>query len=213
MADAQIEQVKTELKFVEEVFRKLLKILPSFDLTNEKILPYGLKPHTRSVSWLVEQVITQQTKFNAKQLGLTDAKFDFPDTCLHDCELIQGKKSSFVNVKIHKMGGKESDSDIAALTKLVKEYKADNSYNLIDCVVGLRFDKLTLSFDADYLRVFSPQFLPNDLTINLSNSVKIQASYDHKPVFRSRSTFLTLLADSLTEAKRKRAAKDLAKKK
>ena len=72
MADAQIQQVKNELEFVEDVFRKLLKILPSFDITNEKILPYGLKPHTRSVSWLVEQVITQQTKFNAKQLGLTD---------------------------------------------------------------------------------------------------------------------------------------------
>ncbi len=65
---------------VEGIFRKLLKILPSFDITNEKILPYGLRVHTRSISWLVEQVITQQTKFNSKKLGIADAEFNFPDT-------------------------------------------------------------------------------------------------------------------------------------
>lgn len=78
MSKARIRKVKDDLSFVERLFGKLLRILPSFDITDEKVLPYGLKPHTRSISWLVEQVITQQTKFNAKQLGITDAEFDFP---------------------------------------------------------------------------------------------------------------------------------------
>ena len=87
MSKAQIQKVKDDLVFVEGLLRALLKILPSFDITDEKVLPYGLKPHTRSISWLVEQVITQQTKFNAKKLGIADAEFEFPDTCLHDCEI------------------------------------------------------------------------------------------------------------------------------
>jgi len=54
----QIQRVCEQLKFLEEMYRHLIKILPSFDITDKKILPYGLKSHTRSVSWLVKQVIT-----------------------------------------------------------------------------------------------------------------------------------------------------------
>ena len=190
MADAQIQKVKGELKFVEEVFRKLLKILPSFDITNEKILPYGLKPHTRSVSWLVEQVITQQTKFHAKELGLSDAKFDFPDTCLHDCELIQGTLSHFVNVKIHSMAGKENKNDIAAVEKLYMQYSAEPSYSVIYACFGVHFKNIHISFDAEYLKLFSPQFLP--IYVNPRND-KVQAFYHHEPQVRSREDFLELL--------------------
>jgi hypothetical protein len=190
MPDAQIQEVLDDISFVETVFRKLLKILPSFDVTNEKILPYGLKPHTRSVSWLVEQVITQQTKFNAKALGLTDAKFDFPDTCLHDCELINGGKSYFVNVKIHSMIGKENKNDIAAVEKLYMQYSAEPSYNLIYACFGIHFQNIHISFDAAYLNLFSPQFLP--IYVNPRND-KIQAFYHHEQQERSREEFLELL--------------------
>src|SRR3989344_6071494 len=47
----------SDIKNLEILCKNLLKILPNFDITDKNILPYGLKPHTRSVSWLVEQVI------------------------------------------------------------------------------------------------------------------------------------------------------------
>jgi hypothetical protein len=90
--DKQIKQITEDIEFIRGVYKKLLTILPSFNITDKDILPYGLKPHTRSVSWLVEQVITQQTKYRAKQLGLDDVNFDMPDTCLHDCEIKVGEK-------------------------------------------------------------------------------------------------------------------------
>lgn len=65
MDNSEIENVIQKLGRVKEIFRNLIKILPSFNITDEKILPYGLKPHTRSVSWIVEQVIVQQTKYNS----------------------------------------------------------------------------------------------------------------------------------------------------
>ena len=61
---SEIELINREMGLMKEIFLKVIKIVPSFDLTDAKILPYGLKPHTRSVSWIVEQVITQQAKFN-----------------------------------------------------------------------------------------------------------------------------------------------------
>lgn len=58
----EIKSIVEDIQFLEDVYRNLIAMLPSFDITNKKILPYGLKPHTHSVSWIVEQIITQQTK-------------------------------------------------------------------------------------------------------------------------------------------------------
>lgn len=54
----QIKQIVENMDFIKSIYKKLLIMLPSFNITDKNILPYGLKPHTRFVSWLVEQVIT-----------------------------------------------------------------------------------------------------------------------------------------------------------
>jgi hypothetical protein len=187
MNDPQVQKVKADLVFVEALYRKLLTILPEFNITDEKILPYGLKPHTRSISWLVEQVITQQTKFNARQLGIADAEFDFPDTCLHDCEIKTSDRRYFVNVKIHSMAGKENKNDIAAVAKLYMQYSSKRDYDLIYACFGVHFQNIHIRFDPHYLCLFSPQFLP--IYINPTND-KIQAFYQHTPQERTREQFL-----------------------
>ncbi len=67
--DKQIKQITEDIEFIKNIYKKLITILPSFNITDKDILPYGLKPHTRSVSWLVEQVITQQTKYRGRTTG------------------------------------------------------------------------------------------------------------------------------------------------
>lgn len=88
----EILQIQEDLVFIKTLYKKLVQILPKFNVADRTVLPYGLKPHTRSVSWLVEQVITQQTKFRKQELGIDEVNFDMPDTCLHDCEIYVGKK-------------------------------------------------------------------------------------------------------------------------
>ncbi len=186
----EIEKIIKDIGFIESVYHKLISILPSFDITDERILPYGLKPHTRSVSWLVEQVITQQTKFHSKELGLDDVDFDMPDTCLHDCEIRVGSKTYYVNVKIHNVDKRENKNDIAAVEKLYMQYQANPSYNLIYSCFGIKFENIKIIFDRNYLCVFSPQFLP--IYVNPRND-KIQAYYHHNPEYRTRKKFLKLL--------------------
>ncbi|RKZ25189.1 hypothetical protein DRQ29_06715 [bacterium] len=188
--DKKIENIKRDINFVKNVYQKFILILPSFDITNKKILPYGLKPHTRSVSWLVEQVITQQTKFHSKELKLDDVTFDMPDTCLHDCEIKVGKKIYYINVKIHNVDKRENKNDIAAVEKLYMQYETNPSYSLIYACFGIRFKNINISFDKNYLSVFSPQFLP--IYVNPRND-KIQAYYHHKAEYRTRKSFLKLL--------------------
>lgn len=186
----EVKKVMEEIDFVKETCQKLINVLPSFDITDKKVLPYGLKPHTRSVSWIVEQVIVQQTKFRAKELCLDDVKFDMPDTCLHDCEIQKNKKTYFVNVKISNTQQKENKNDIAAVEKLFMAYSANKNYNLIYACFGIIFQGIRIQFDENYLKIFSPQFLP--IYVNPRND-KIQAYYQHKPITRTRKEFLNLL--------------------
>jgi hypothetical protein len=185
-----IQSIVVDLKYVEVLCKRLLAILPNFDITDKKILPYGLKPHTRSVSWLVEQVIVQQMKYHAKELGIEDVNFELPDTCLHDCEIYSGKKKYYVNVKIHNTSGKENKNDIAAVEKLYFQYTANPKYNLIYACFGISFANIRVNFNADYLAVFSPQFMP--IYVNPRND-KIQATYHHEVILRTREKFLDLL--------------------
>lgn len=191
--EKEVELITSEMAIVKSIFLQTVAILPSFDITDPKVLPYGLKAHTRSISWIVEQVITQQTKYHAKKLGLQDVDIDMPDTSLHDCVIHKNGQRFFVNVKIHNAGGRENKNDIAAVEKLYMQYNANPNYRLIYAAFGVRFQNLTITFVQDYLHVFSPQFLP--IYVNPRND-KIQAFYHHEPIFRTRKDFLQQLRDN-----------------
>ena len=189
----EIKLIRQELSEMGTLFRKVIKIIPSFDITNPKILPYGLKPHTRSVSWIVEQVITQQAKYNRKKLNIQDIDIDLPDTCLHDCVIKKNRKTYFVNIKITNAEGRQNKNDIAAVEKLYMQYNVKPDYRLIYAVFGFKFRNINISFVKDFIHVFSPQFLP--IYVNPRND-KIQAYYHHDPVFRSRKKFLEELRNN-----------------
>jgi len=194
----QVQHVLREIEVIRSVYQRLFQFLPSFNVTDKKVLPYGLKPHTRSVSWLVEQVITQQTKYRSKALGLESVNFDMPDICLHDCEIIKDGKPFYVNVKIHNVSGKENKNDIAAVEKLYMQYVANPNYNLIYACFGIRFQDIMIHFDTSYMVLFSPQFLP--IYVNPQND-KIQAFYKHQPEYRTRNEFTKLLQEKSTSIK------------
>jgi len=189
----EIEVIEGDMAVVKSLFLGVVDILPSFNITDPKVLPYGLKPHTRSISWIVEQVITQQTKFNAQRLGLDDVDINTPDTCLHDCIIHKGNQRYFVNVKIHNADGRDNKNDISAVEKLYMQYKENPDYRLIYACFGVQFRNITINFVKEYVHVFSPQFLP--IYVNPRND-KVQALYHHEPQPRSRAEFLRLLREN-----------------
>ena len=137
----EINQINAELNEMRDFFSKVVKMIPSFHITDPKILPYGLKPHTRSVSWIVEQVIVQQAKYNKEKLGVKDVKFDLNDTSLYDCEVLtKVDKRYLVNIKITSAGRKRNKNDIAAVEKLYNEYKNEHSFRLVYAVFQFSFD-------------------------------------------------------------------------
>ena len=186
----EIKIINEDIGILKELFSNVINILPSFNITDPKVLPYGLKPHTRSISWIAEQVITQQAKFNAKRLELDEVDIDMPDTSLHDCIIYANKRRYFVNIKIHNIEKKANKNDIAAVEKLYMQYNENPEYRLVYCCFGVIFRGVVVSFSRDYIAAFSPQFLP--IYVNPRND-KIQAYYRHDPIYRSRKEFLDLL--------------------
>lgn len=183
------------MELMKNLFLEVIRIVPSFDLTDAKILPYGLKPHTRSVSWIVEQVITQQAKFNANKLGIEEVDIDMPDTCLHDCVVTLNGIKYYINIKITKASGKPTRNDISAVEKLYMQYVANPDYRLIYAVFAFEFNNINISFVEDAVHLFSPQFLP--IYVNPRND-KIQSLYKTEPIFRTRIEFLNLLKQKST---------------
>ena len=188
----QINDTLEDIQFIKKISEQLIKILPSFNIADRKILPYGLKPHTRSVAWIVEQVVVQQTKFNRSILNITNVNFDLPDTCLHDFEIYANNKVYYINVKAHQARSdkKKNKNDICAVEKIYTQYTANPNYNLYYLCVGINFDDVTINFENDETIVFSAQFLP--IYVNPRND-KIQAYYNHNVTIRSRNEFLNLL--------------------
>lgn len=183
--------INEELATMQDLFERVVDIIPNFDITNPEILPYGLKPHTRSVSWIAEQVIVQQAKYNRGTLGIEDVDFSMPDTCLHDCIVTTNNTDKYyVNIKITNAGRRRNKNDIAAVEKLYMQYRANPDYRLIYAVFGFTFDNTTISFVKDGIHTFSPQFLP--VYVNPRND-KIQAYYHATPEERTRDEFLELL--------------------
>lgn len=191
----EVSLINAEMATVRDVFSRTIAHIPSFDITNRDVLPYGLKAHTRSISWIVEQVITQQAKFHARQLGLETVAIDLPDTSLHDCVIHANNQRLYVNVKIHNAAGRDNKNDIAAVEKLYMQYTTNPDYRVTYAVFGVHFENLTIRFAPEAVHVFSPQFLP--IYVNPRND-KIQALYRHEPIHRTRREFLRQLRDNST---------------
>lgn len=193
----EINIIRQELGTVKRFFAEVVKIIPSFDITNPEILPYGLKPHTRSVSWIAEQVIVQQAKYNRVALGVEDVDFNMPDTSLHDCVVLKKRgRKYYINIKITNVATRHNNrNDIAAVEKLFMQYKANPKYRLVFAVFGFTFDNTTITFEDGPPNTFSPQFLP--VYVNPRND-KLQAAYDAKPEERTRNEFLRLLQTNST---------------
>ncbi len=190
--ESEVSLINTEMEIVKTIFLATVNFVPSFSITDESILPYGLKAHTRSISWIAEQVITQQAKFHAKDLNISDVDINLPDTCLHDCIIEIGDNRYYVNVKMHNVDGKKNKNDISAVEKLYMQYIANENYRLIYVSFGIKFENLKISFDKKAVHTFSPQFLP--IYVNPRND-KIQAFYHHETIYRTRQEFVELLKE------------------
>ncbi len=50
METKETDKISAKIDFLRGIFSAIVTLLPKFDIADKSVLPYGLKPHTRSVS-------------------------------------------------------------------------------------------------------------------------------------------------------------------
>ncbi|SRR6266404_1341408 len=195
MASAQL--VRAISQKLQELFDDLINHkVKEFKVMNEELLPDGLKPHTRSICWLAEQVILQNTKKNQDAYGLT--RFEYPDSDIAPWDVrfrvagIDDSKDIYVNIKVSDATRPVRRNDIASVKTLLNFFRNTNDPIIFFVVFKLRFNNVRIVFEAPTIVRFYPWI--REFVVNPRNE-HIQAIYEVPIVEQSLDAFIALLKE------------------
>ena len=186
------ENIRQLSKKLEEIFTKLIKDVPSFEVLNKDVLPYGLKQHTRSICWLAEQVILQNVKKRVGEYGVSDYQDPASDISAWDaCLGINGcANPAFINIKVSDVTRPVRRNDIASVQKLLTFYRENPQALLFYVVIMLEFEGNRIHFRKQPVVRYYPWI--GDFVVNSRNH-HIQSVYETSIVERSVKDFLALV--------------------
>ena len=186
------ENIKATAVEIENVFGRLIKDVPSFEVLNKDVLPYGLKQHTRSICWLAEQVILQNVKKRQEEYGLTS--YVDPNSDISAWDACLGLKScsapSYINIKVSDVTRPVRRNDIASVQKLISFYNEKPSALLFYVVIMLEFEGNRIHFRRKPVVRYYPWI--GDFVINSRNH-HIQSVYETSIVERTTDDFIQLV--------------------
>lgn len=199
MGSRQIRQIIRELERVFETFR--INIVPRFEVLNSKYVPKGLKPHTRSICWLAEQVILQNVEMNSQFLKISDCTDPDSDIAAWDTRLklsdLHSQPTVFVNIKVSDVTRPIRKNDIASVKKLLQFYRDNPDALLFYVVMMIRFDNTQIYFERPPIVRYYPWL--NGFVVNPRNE-HVQCFYEVDTAQRTIPEFLELLRQT-AEAK------------
>ena len=180
---------------LKNLARKILNEI-SFEVINpESKIPLGFKKHTRSISWLAEQVISQHLMVNKKKYDLEKFEISETDISVFDFKIKfkDFKDIIYVNSKITWAQQKKQRNDMSSIKKLFTFYKENKNAKLF---------YLIFAFDYFGSKNNEIKFLDNiicgeyikmkDFYLNPRNE-HLQAFYDVENIERSYDEFLEII--------------------
>ena len=180
---------------LKNLARKILNEI-SFEVINpESKIPLGFKKHTRSISWLAEQVISQHLMVNKKKYDLEKFEISETDISVFDFKIKfkDLKDIIYVNSKITWAQQKKQRNDMSSIKKLYTFYKENKNAKLF---------YLIFAFDYFGSKNNEIKFLDNiicgeyikmkDFYLNPRNE-HLQAFYDVENIERSYDEFLEII--------------------
>lgn len=188
----QIKQIQRELQRIFTIF--ITQKITSFEVLKKEYLPEGLKPHTRSICWLAEQVILQNIKKLSSEFGLSDFEYPHSDISPWDAKFkinnCSSDKNIFVNVKVTDSTKPIRKNDIASVKTLLNFYKNNGEPLIFLVVIKLKFEANVIKFVEPIIVRYYPWV--KDFVVNPRNE-HIQSVYEAEIEERSVSDFIKLL--------------------
>lgn len=191
-------EVKSDIKKLSVGFYNCIKKINEFEILDEQLVPEGLKPHTRSIAWLVEQVVVQGIR---KYIHLTE--FDNvianeSDIELHDCTVKIGNNDLLVNIKVTNIDNSHSRNDINKAYKIFKAFSENPDKRLYYVVIKLSFNNTKIKFMDNPIVFYIPWI--HDVYVNPSNH-HLQASYYLPQTIRTVKQFVDEIEQQIISKK------------
>ncbi|MDP3725814.1 MAG: hypothetical protein Q8R36_01295 [bacterium] len=192
ITNQQIKKIGKELERIFTIF--ITKKIPLFEVLRKEYLPEGLKPHTRSICWLAEQVILQNIKKFRSDFGISDFEYPESDISPYDAKFkidnVSLGKDVFVNIKVTDSTKPIRKNDIASVKTLLNFYRRNGEPLVFFVVIRLKFEENVIRFVEPIIVRYYPWV--KDFVVNPRNE-HIQSIYEAETEEKSIKEFLKIL--------------------
>lgn len=189
------DEILTDLEILKNGFNTCVRKIDEFEILNEELVPEGLKPHTRSISWLAEQVIVQGLRRFIDELEFEEVEANDSDIELHDCIIKIKGRNVLVNLKVTNIDKSHTRNDINKAYKIQKAFIENPDLRFYYVVIKLSFQNTKIRFANEPPIVFYVPWI-HDVYVNPSNH-HLQASYFEPPAFRTVQQFVDKIEHEL----------------
>ena len=195
--------METLRKFLQDKFEILVNEIDRFEIIDKQLLPYGLKPHTRSVAWILEQVITQNTKVYKDLLDINEVEEPLSDLEVWDYKINFNEldEDLYVNIKVTEFTRPRRKNDMSSIKKILAFFSENPHAHLLYAVFPFKFKGTEIIFTRfpDTYRSSSKVITGfysrmDDFVLNKRNE-HLQAFYDVRQVDRDNQEFNELIKD------------------
>jgi hypothetical protein len=187
-----------DIQKIKTVIKDVLNEIGEFTLLDAKVLPEGLTPIARSMSWLIEQIVVQNLR-KASKHGISKVLDPPHRLTQYDCTITlnDDPKSYKINVKTSLTSTNESGKfDISKAEKLIRLYEDEKDLILLVAVIKVEVSGLQVKF-KDVI-VFNVAWTP-DIYYNRANH-NLQSKCDGNQTIRTNQDFVSELKKLMGEA-------------
>jgi hypothetical protein len=176
----------------------LLERVSEFQVLSDEVLPYGLKPHTRSICWLAEQVIIQNAKKYSTELKLEKIiepkseldVWDFAAKFKDVSELL------YINIKITDVSKPRRRNDMSSIKRLINFFRLKSDAHLLYAIFPFKFNGTRINFSKNVITGYYSMM--DDFVLNIRNQ-HLQAYYDVGQEYRTNNQFVNLLQEKASK--------------
>jgi len=188
-----------EIELLKQSMNCVFSKISQIQLLDDKVVPEGLKPIARSISWIMEQVIVQNLRMYGMKCNIENVIDPPHNLTQYDCiiKLNGNEREFYVNLKTSLTSTSHSSKfDISKAPKLIQFYNDNPDITLLGAVVKVEFEKLTIKIKD--LIIFNVAWTP-DVYYNRANH-NLQSKCDGAFIQRTNKEFVSILENKLDDA-------------
>ncbi len=200
MANEELKKLEQRIKIIAKAIDFVWKDkIGDFKILHENLVPEGLKPIARSISWLMDQITVQNLRRYRDECGIEEVNDPPHGLTQYDCiiKMKNDDRDYYLNVKtsltITKLGGR---FDISKARRMIQFYQENPNLVLLVAIIRVDLDNIWVRFSNAV--VFNVAWIP-DIYYNRANH-NLQSRCNGTQTFRTNEEFVSELERQMEDA-------------